>query len=219
MHRLFQKSHLVPLCHCLQEEKGKLKSIILTWASLIAQEFNSISSAPNRGQDLTAANEWTSQRVSSVSNEEGKPVQSVCVRWERSDVCAWGRWMLWLGALHVWGNFCEAGADRDLQGDALGTKVGMCCLIRARHAADSASSCFEEPANETSLGYLCPCPGGDYWTARYHQYQCEPRTKYHVGEGLLEGMARLRRVSGWENFINIMDMESSKDSQMKMLET
>lgn len=59
MHCLFQKSHLVPLCHCLQEEKRKLKSIILTSASLTAQEFNSISSAPNRGQDLTAVNGGT----------------------------------------------------------------------------------------------------------------------------------------------------------------
>lgn len=56
MHCLFQKSYLVPLCHCLHEEKGKLKSIILTWASLIAQEFNSISSATSRGQDPMAAN-------------------------------------------------------------------------------------------------------------------------------------------------------------------
>lgn len=107
MHCLFQKSHLVPLCHCLQEEKGKLKSIILTWASLIAQEFNSISSAPNRGQDPMAANEETSQQASSVSSEEGKPVWSVCVWWERSYICAWGRWMPWLGALHVRGNLKE----------------------------------------------------------------------------------------------------------------
>lgn len=90
MHCLFQKGHLVPLCHCLQEEKGKLKSIFLTWASLIAQKFNSISSVPNRDQHLTAANWVTSQQASSVSDEEGKPVWSVCVWWERSDICAWG---------------------------------------------------------------------------------------------------------------------------------
>lgn len=64
--------------------------------------------------------------------------------------------MPWLGTLHVQGHFCGAGADPGLQGDLLGVKVGMCCLIRARRAADSAFSYFEEPANETSLAYLCP---------------------------------------------------------------
>lgn len=63
MRCLFQKSHLVPLCHCLQEEKGRLKSIILTCVSLTAQELNSTSSASNRSQDLMAANGGTSQQA------------------------------------------------------------------------------------------------------------------------------------------------------------
>lgn len=112
MHCLFQKSHLVPLCHCLQEEKGRLKSIILTCASLMAQELNSTSSAPNRSQDLMAANGGTSQQVL-LSWWRRQAVWSVCVQWERSDVCAWARWMPWLGSLHVWGNFCGAGAFKE----------------------------------------------------------------------------------------------------------
>lgn len=62
----------------LARRKGKLKSIILTWASLIAQEFNSISSAPIRVWDLMEATRGTLEQASSVSNEEGKPVWTVC---------------------------------------------------------------------------------------------------------------------------------------------
>lgn len=40
-----------------------------------------------------------------------------------------------------------------------------------------------------------------------------------MGEGLLEEVASLRHNGGWENCINIVDMESSEDSQTKMLET
>lgn len=34
------------------------------------------------------------------------------------------------------GNFCMDGTDQGVQGDPLGTKVGMCCFNRASHAAD-----------------------------------------------------------------------------------
>lgn len=98
MHCLFQKSHLVPLCHCLQEEKGKLKSIILTCASLIAEELNSISSAANRGQGLAAANWGTSQQASCASGAEGRTVR--CVQWEMSHCHARGQS---LGVPHVCG--------------------------------------------------------------------------------------------------------------------
>lgn len=91
MHCLFQKSHLVPLCHCLQEEKGKLKSIILTCASFIAEELNSISSAANRGQGLAAANWGTSQQASCASGAEGRTLWSACVQWQRSHCHAWGQ--------------------------------------------------------------------------------------------------------------------------------
>lgn len=91
MHRLFQKSHLVPLCHCLQEEKRKLKSIILTCASLIAEEFNSLSSAANRGQGLAAANEGTSQQAPCARGEEDRTVWSACVQQDRSHCHIWGQ--------------------------------------------------------------------------------------------------------------------------------
>ena len=90
--------------------------------------------------------------------------------------------MLWLGALHVQGNFCGAGADQSLQGDLLGTKVGMCCLIRARHAADSFSSCFEEPANETSLGYVCPSPSGNLLNCKVASVSMQAKNEVPRGQ-------------------------------------
>lgn len=41
--------------------------------------------------------------------------------------------------------------------------------------------------------------------------------RYYGGKGLLEVMARLRHNSGWETYINIMDMEYSEDSQTQKL--
>lgn len=66
----------------------------------------------------------------------------LCVVGEVRHLCL-GRWGPWLRALPVRGNSRRDGADQGLQGDALGTIVGTCCFIRSRHAAHSASSCFE----------------------------------------------------------------------------
>lgn len=62
---------------------------------------------------------------------------------------------------------------------------------------------------------------GIYSIAMYHQYQCDLGTRHCVGEGLQEEVVRLRCNGGHqkENFINVTAMESSKDSQMKVLET